>query len=533
MALATKIDEIFPVCRKILGHEGWQLFIKECGENPSPDIFLAALESHAKKMGLPAYLTDLGRLEYAVYKVRDVGMGFPSSVSQLTLNPSLNILEFTWKGLANMLDLADSTVSRPVSGHELIQVWLDPETRETKTGVADDASLLAVKMLIEEIDPALLAEKEGVSVGTLDGIIDMAVRKGILLRPKSLIRRDPDTFPLGKELYKEFVSSPNFTLQWHITQACDLNCKHCYDRSDRFPLSLDKAITILDSMYMFCKSKHVAGEITFTGGNPLLYPHFYELYKATAERGFSTAILGNPARSKQIKKILSIQEPDFIQVSLEGLPQHNDSIRGKGHFKRTIGFLKILKDLGVYSMVMLTLTRDNLDQVLPLIQILRGHCDAFFFNRLSLVGRGAELQLPDPDAYSLFLDAYTKIAEDDPMVGLKDNLFNIIKHQTGMKPFGGCTGYGCGAAFNFLVVLSDGEAHACRKFPSKLGNIFEQSLEAIYNSPRASLFRQGCSACFSCDIRPVCGGCLAIAHSFDLDVFTQKDPFCFIGSNPI
>ena len=34
-----------------------------------------------------------------------------------------------------------------------------------------------------------------------------------------------------------------------------------------------------------------------------------------------------------------------------------------------------------------------------------------------------------------------------------------------MEPFGGCTGFGCGAAFNFMAVLPDGEVHACRKVP--------------------------------------------------------------------
>lgn len=59
-------------------------------------------------------------------------------------------------------------------------------------------------------------------------------------------------------------------------------------------------------------------------------------------------------------------------------------------------------------------------------------------------------------------------AEQSPVMGLKDNLINIIHEQKNMKVFGGCTGFGCGAAFNFLALLPNGEMHACmQKIPVK------------------------------------------------------------------
>ena len=73
----------------------------------------------------------------------------------------------------------------------------------------------------------------------------------------------------------------------------------------------------------------------------------------------------------------------------------------------------------------------------------------------------------------------------------------------------------------------DGEVHACRKFPSPLGNIMENSLDQIYRSGAARRYRLGPAACSSCAIRPVCGGCLAVSHSHGLDIFTEKDPYCF------
>ena len=179
-------------------------------------------------------------------------------------------------------------------------------------------------------------------------------------------------------------------------------------------------------------------------------------------------------------------------------------------------------------MVMLTLTADNVDQVLPLAGSLRGRVDLFTFNRLSQVGEGAELAGAPIENYPRFLDAYLDALPSNPHLGLKDSLLNLRRHQRGERLFGGCAGYGCGAAFNFVALTPDGEVHACRKFPSPLGNIFTTPLEDIYVSPLAQRYRLGPEQCRACPVRPVCGSCPAVIHSHGLDIFTDRDPHCFL-----
>ena len=218
---------------------------------------------------------------------------------------------------------------------------------------------------------------------------------------------------------------------------------------------MDQGIQILNDLKSFCRDRYVKGHVCFSGGNPLLHPHFLELYTAAVERNFSTSILGNPAPRKQIEDIIAIQKPEYFQVSIEGLPEHNDWIRGKGNFTRVVEFLGVLRDLNVSSAVMLTLTRDNMDQILPLAERLRGHTDHFTFNRLSPVGEGANLQLPDKKAFADFLEKYIDATRSNPILGIKDNLINIIYESQGIAPYGGCTGFGCGASFIFCAVLPD------------------------------------------------------------------------------
>jgi len=409
--------------------------------------------------------------------------------------------------------------------------WRDPETCQAHYRQAEDIDLLALKIAVEQLDPREVAVMGRVSPGDIQTAVDRAVGQGLLLSPKSSIHRVGLPSEKTKTDLGAFTTADVFTLQWHITQACDLHCRHCYDRSDRAPLPVDSALAMLDDLYDFCRQMHVRGQVTFTGGNPLLYPHLETVYKAAAQLGFGIAILGNPGPLEPLRKLMQIAPPRYFQISLEGLPTHNDYIRGQGHFERSLTFLDGLRELGIYSMVMLTLTRDNLDQVLPLADQLEGRADHFTFNRLSAVGEGADLLMPDKDVFEVFLRDYTRAAARNPTLGLKENLINIVHRENGDPPFGGCAGYGCGAAFNFVALLPDGEVHACRKFPSPIGNIRQNRLYDIYHSHLAASYRAGSRACRDCGLNLVCRGCMAVVHSLGLDVFTDRDPFCFIASD--
>ena len=321
----------------------------------------------------------------------------------------------------------------------------------------------------------------------------------------------------------------SFTLQWHLTNACPYYCKHCYDRSDRQELTFAKSIDILADLQQFCRNWRVKPHTCFSGGDPLSYPYFWDLYKIVAEKGIKTSILGNPVSQNTIGKLLQIQPPVYYQVSLEGLREHNDSIRGSGHFDQVMTFLAHARQLDLETHVMLTLTRANIDQVIPLGEELRGLTPRFTFNRLSQTGGGQNLEVPTKKEFSEFLRNYMAARRINPILGYKDNLFNIIRYENHQPLFPGCTGFGCGAAFNFVALLPDGEVHACRKYPSLIGNIHKQGLLEIYESKIAGRYRAGTTVCQQCPIKTSCGGCSAVSYGQNLDPFNSRDPFCFIS----
>lgn len=474
------------------------------------------------------WLADMTRLEETIARLEQIPDDGTKVVSpdvdagRWEINPGLELLELSWRGLAEWRREAAGPL--PAAGPELVLVW--PAGGQVHCRAATGADLLALKIVVENLDPEAAAAMEGVPVGRIDAALNQAAAHGLLRAPASRLHRDAGLFPLPAETPAELQVVETFTLQWHITQVCDLHCRHCYDRSIRTAVSLPAGLALLDQMRRFCRARGVRGQVSFSGGNPLLHPDFFALYQGAMERGLTPAILGNPAAREQLAAIVAIRKPVFYQVSLEGLAPHNDYIRGAGHFERVLAFLELLREFGIYSMVMLTLTRDNLAQVLPLAELLRERVDLFTFNRLAPVGEGASLAPVDPGDYQNFLAAYQKAARHNPIIRLKDNLFNRLRHQLGEPLFGGCAGFGCGAAFNFVSVLPDGGVHACRKFPSPIGDLGEQDLAAIYDGEPARRYRAGCLACRECAIRPACGGCLAVAHGCGLDIFSEPDPYC-------
>ncbi|MCL2715322.1 MAG: thio(seleno)oxazole modification radical SAM maturase SbtM [Alphaproteobacteria bacterium] len=323
-------------------------------------------------------------------------------------------------------------------------------------------------------------------------------------------------------------ATTSFTLQWHLTNACAFDCSHCYERLNRAELSLDSALEVVAGLARFSARHHVTPQVCLTGGDPLRYVHFWALYQALRDSGMRISILGNPIPERSIERLMAIAAPDYYQVSLEGFEAHNDRVRGPGHFSRVMRFLDDARPLGLATHVMLTLTGDNMSEVIALGDHLRGRTLSFTFSRLAQVGSGASLTLPERDACAAFLRDYAVHARHNPVLRLKENLFCLVSPESrrhrGMR---GCTGHGCGAAFNFVALLPDGEVHACRKFRSKIGSIHESTLDQIYQGETARRYRGGPEGCRDCSHRLHCNGCMAVVHGCGLDPFTTRDPFCF------
>lgn len=69
----------------------------------------------------------------------------------------------------------------------------------------------------------------------------------------------------------------SFYIQWHITERCNLRCKHCYQDNSYINNELDfnSLCNILDSYIKTLKIWKIRGSISITGGEPLIREDFF------------------------------------------------------------------------------------------------------------------------------------------------------------------------------------------------------------------------------------------------------------------
>ena len=199
---------------------------------------------------------ELAQLEQALQLVKDADTPkYPNQGEIISINPTLQLLALTWSNLCALLkDPTSQTV--PEQGQEFVVLYRYPGDGEVFFYPASKANLLALKVLSENLDRKQVAEEADVAVGQVDAAIEEACKQGIVISPPSAIQRPDTHLPvIGAKEWHSHLSSNYFTLQWHVTQACDLHCKHCYDRSEISPLTLEQGITILDQFRDFVLAK--------------------------------------------------------------------------------------------------------------------------------------------------------------------------------------------------------------------------------------------------------------------------------------
>lgn len=347
----------------------------------------------------------------------------------------------------------------------------------------------------------------------------------------------------------------SFFLQWHITARCSNRCAHCYLRdSDGYAseieneLSRNDCLAVIDDFHQLTKDWKVKGMIGLTGGDPLLRHEIFDLVEYASQKDISVAIMGNSEHldlkvATKLKK-LGIS---LYQVSIDGEERTHDAIRGKGSFQRTLEGIRILKQAQIPSAVMFTVSKQNADDLIPVLELAaREGIAAFDFSRLVPIGSGSRLagNLMEASAYrdllSAFLARYRNLVERgcETYFGRKDHLWKLLYCEMGL--FSPAEGKGkelfeeyqlegCQIGKSLLVIVADGTVYPCRRLPVKIGKVPDQNLKDIFlNSPELSRMREleRMEKCGKCELLQSCRGCPAVAYAVHGDYFSP-DPQCW------
>ena len=280
----------------------------------------------------------------------------------------------------------------------------------------------------------------------------------------------------------------SFHIQWHITNLCNLRCKHCYQENFSKDNDLEWAgfKKISDNILATVQEWDKKACIHLTGGEPLLKPELYSLlnYLDRSPLVEELGIITNGLSFDQewVERLSSFSKLKKIKISLDGADaETNDSIRQKRTFEKVIKNLSLFKRKDFFEIIlMFTVMKRNLKSVPLFFQLSKDlNVNGFIIERFIPWGRGRERMeevLNGKDWEELIKTLSDLFAIEEENTLLPYQAFQVC--FDGEEPE--LLGAPCVIGRDGLCVMPDGNVFPCRRFPISIGNLLSDSLRQIW-----------------------------------------------------
>ena len=330
-------------------------------------------------------------------------------------------------------------------------------------------------------------------------------------------------------------------ISFTITNDCNLRCKMCGQWSEEGYIRNDKQIlknglTLKDWKRLVDElAEHNFSSLLIRGGEPFLFPEIIELLEYINSKGMFISIDTNGTLLKKYAADLLRIGNIHITVSIDGPRDIHDAVRGvKGCFKKIEEGLILLSELekksenkisksicftiSPYSVGGLGKMPDvarrlsvNTIVIVPYYYFparlgrtyeteLKKHfnCKAFSWHGFHHENSGVNFNVFKEEfkTYKTSLDEIYNY----PYLPLSEEEYKIWFENT-TTPVGHIS---CSNVEKLLDIQPTGEANFCVDFPDySIGNVFESTMEEIWNSEKAEKFREYrrnnlLAACYRC-----------------------------------
>ena len=278
-----------------------------------------------------------------------------------------------------------------------------------------------------------------------------------------------------------------FVMQWHISEACNLKCLHCYQENHTpVQLEYDSLIKILEQYKELLSKLNVKGHINLRGGEPLCSKYFWnlieEFHKDKDLYSFSILTNGTLLNEENVKRIAKC-EPEYVQVSLEGGKKTNDYVRGDGVYKKVAKATRLLHKNGIYNSISFTATSINYKEFPNVVRFAeKNKVDNVWSDRFIPLGTEYDEEFRMSKEQT---QEYLEIMEKE-RARLRNKksktrvaMYRALQFQ---KTFD--IPYHCSAGDTLLTVIENGDLVPCRRMPIVVGNLLKDNMYDLYkNNP--------------------------------------------------
>lgn len=289
----------------------------------------------------------------------------------------------------------------------------------------------------------------------------------------------------------------------YLTNRCNLRCKHCYMYSGEVnldELEQDSWFRILED---FCSQG--IENVTFSGGEVLVYPYWREILQKAKELGYQVTVLSNGILWSEEDVALIASSINEIQFSLDGYDEDSyESIRGYRGFQKVLHTVDEFLKRDVRVSIAVTPLYDELDTFIERFTkfakgYLKEHPTVYIkFNMELIEGREVHISEEKNREYK----AKVRAMVEDIYPGFFEDSF--ATNFDGRKRVKNC-GYGG------ITIASDGKVYWCNRIMEMdcEMSIHKNSVSDIMK--RAAELKKSTSVeqiepCRSCAIKYICGG---------------------------
>ncbi|MBN1214796.1 MAG: radical SAM protein [Candidatus Lokiarchaeota archaeon] len=368
----------------------------------------------------------------------------------------------------------------------------------------------------------------------------------------------------------QIPGGPIVTL-WSITDKCNLRCKHCFVHQNQIKdeISFFDACKVINQLY---EAKNFS--LGFSGGEALLKKDIFKIMKYASDKGMHIALASNGTLiTKEVAYKIKEAGVKYVQISIDGLEEVHNQIRGKGVFKKAIRGIKNCLEVGLYVSMDVVITKLNLNQLEDLIKLAKSlkvpKFEILDFIPSGKASKHANIALSPLEIEHLGLKlcrSWEKLIESDypfslsyknphfarivsqnipnlqlmpffkglfPKNALK--FFNFSKRLSkgihdDQSPFGPFM-TGCEPGFYVIHIDPSLNINPCPFNPIYLGNLKKNHIKDIWdkssvlNTYRKLKFDKKCGKCM---YKIVCGGCRAKAY-LAFNTHSAPDPSCILN----
>jgi len=325
----------------------------------------------------------------------------------------------------------------------------------------------------------------------------------------------------------------------HVTDKCNLRCKHCYAAGMGIGGSLDfeTICRLVDQLVQ------VGGDfLAISGGEPLLRSDIKQILAYASEKLKVNLLTNGTLMDEEMAEFLSDLDV-YVQISLDGMSRSvHEGIRGEGTFQPTMRAIELFlaRNMEKQLALSISIVRSNLAEVPELIEFaLQSGISQVNMRPVAAQGNASlnwEQINPTPDEYAqLFDEIYPLCFEHREELVIRGCLSDFIFGTLANPQKRGCP------AGEKLMVDSNGDVYPCSMISHpdyRLGNIRNGDLSEIQSSTEIKQMCQqfACrteriAKCQACQWRGFCRAACPGAALWQKGTIWDVDDLCDVRAD--